>query len=118
MNNEIVKVIKKIEAKGLSRIELLALVSETSYEIVFYAKYQGEMRQSNDLAESGIISLGFVDAIYEEVAEIIKMSKMYNYTKMNILKVSDEKISVDYEERDCKLYSLKKKWKEEIGVNF
>ena len=37
MNKQIHDEILKIEAKGLSDIELLALVTDTSYEVVFYA---------------------------------------------------------------------------------
>ena len=59
MNKQIHDEILKIEAKGLSDIELLALVTDTSYEVVFYAKYDGKMRQSNDLAEDGILTLDF-----------------------------------------------------------
>ena len=72
VNKQIHEVIEKIEKKSLSNIELLALVTETSYEVIFYAKYDGKMRQSNDLAEDGVISLDFVDEIYSEVANIVR----------------------------------------------
>ena len=60
MNKQIHDEIFKNEAKGLSDIELLELVTDKSYDVVFYAKYDGKMRQSNDLAEDGILILVFV----------------------------------------------------------
>ncbi len=116
MNKQIHNAIKKIEKKGLSDIELLALVTETSYEVIFYAKYDGKMRQSNELAEDGVISLDFADEVYEEVANIIRSYKKYNSEKMNIIKASKNKIKVEYDDKKCRVYGLKKKWKEEIGV--
>ena len=78
MNKQIHDEILKIEARGLSDIELLALVTDTSYEVVFYAKYDGKMRQSNDLAEDGILTLDFVDEIYAAVAKVVREDKKYD----------------------------------------
>lgn len=116
MNKRIHDELEKIEAQGLQNIELLALVSDTSYEVFFYAKIDGKMRQSNDLAESGVISISFVDELYETVANIVREDKTFDAAKMNIIKASDEKVTVEYDEKKCKIYSIKKKWKEEIGV--
>ena len=116
MNKQIYEVIEKIEKKNLSDIELIALVTETSYEVIFYAKYNGKMRQSNDLAEDGVITLGFADEIYAEVAKIVREDKKYDSSKMNIVKASEDAIKVEYDEKNCRVYGLKKKWKEEIGV--
>lgn len=116
MNKQIYDEILKIEAKGLSDIELLALVTDTSYEVVFYAKYDGKMRQSNDLAEDGILTLDFVDEIYAAVARVVREDKKYDSGKMNIVKASGEEITVEYDERNCRTYGLKKNWKAVIGV--
>ena len=53
MNKQIHDEVLKIEEKGLTDVELLALVTDSSYEVVFYANYNGKTRQSNDLAEDG-----------------------------------------------------------------
>ena len=53
MNKQIHDEVLKIEEKGLTGVELLALVTDSSYEVVFYANYNGKVRQSNDLAEDG-----------------------------------------------------------------
>ena len=113
MNELMYEVIERLEQQDLSSINLLALVTETSYEVIFYAKYDGQLLQSNDLAEKGIIQPGFVDSIYEEVSNIIRNSDKYDASKMNIIKVSSKSISVSYEDKNCRVYGIKKKWKEE-----
>ena len=116
MNKQIHDEILKIEAKGLSDIELLALVTDTSYEVVFYAKYDGKMCQSNNLAEDGILTLDFVDEIYATVAKVVREDKKYDSSKMNIVKASGDDITVEYDEKSCRTYGLKKNWKVAIGV--
>lgn len=116
MNKQIHEIIGKIEKKDLSDVEILALITSTSYEVIFYAKHDGKMRQSNDLAEDGVISLDFVDEIYEEVANIVRADKKYDSEKMNIIKASEDSVNVEYDDKSCRIYGLKKKWKEEIGV--
>lgn len=116
MNKQIHDEILKIEAKGLSDIVLLALVTETSYEVVFYAKCDGKMRQSNDLAEDGILTLDFVDEIYAAIAKVVREDKKYDSNKMNIVKASGDDITVEYDEKNCRTYGLKKNWKAAIGV--
>lgn|SRR5574344_1302465 len=102
----------KIEKKGLTGVELLALVTDTSYEVIFYAKYNGEIRQSNDLAEDGVLSLDFVDGIYSSVANVVRADKKFDSGKMNIIKASSEDVLVEYDDKNCRVYGLKKKWKE------
>jgi len=116
MNKQIHAELEKIEAQGLKNVKLLALVSGTSYEVLFYADVDGKMCQSNDLAESGIISISFVEDLYETVANVVREDKKFDAAKMNIIKASDEKVTVEYDEKKCKIYSIKKKWKEEIGI--
>ena len=86
MNKQIHEEVLRIEAKGLQNIELLALVTDSSYEVIFYATYNGKICQSNDLAESGILSLEFVDDIYASVANVVRSDKKFDPSKMNIVK--------------------------------
>lgn len=106
----------RAEAKGLSNIELLAFVTDTSYDVVFYAKYKGKMHQSNELAEKGILSFDFVDEFYAFVAKAVREDEKYDSKKMNILKASEEEITLEHDEKSCRTYGLKKQWKESIGV--
>ena len=116
MNKQIYDEIMRIEEKGLSSIDLLALVTETSYEVIFYAKHNNKVYQSNDLVEKGILTSDFVDNIYEEVANIIRMDKKYDPEKLNIVKAFDDYIVTEHEEKNCRVYALKKMWKKEIGL--
>lgn len=116
MNKQIHDEILKIESKGLSDVELLALVTDTSYEVVFYAKHDGKMKQSNGLAEDGILSLDFVDKIYSTVAEVVREDKKYDSSKMNIVKASGKDVIIEYDAKNCRTYGLKKKWKEKIAI--
>lgn len=117
MNKQIHEEVLRIEAKGLQNIELLALITDSSYEVIFYATYNGKICQSNDLAESGILSLEFVDDIYASVANVVRSDKKFDPSKMNIVKASDEDVTVEYDEKNCRVYGLKKKWKESVGIS-
>ena len=116
MNKQIHDEVLKIEKKGLTDVELLALVTDSSYEVVFYANYNGKTRQSNDLAEDGVLELDFVDGIYSSVANAVRADKKFDSEKMNIIKASGENVSVEYDEKNCRVYGLKKKWKESLGL--
>ena len=74
------------------------------------------MRQSNDLAEDVILTLGFVDEIYAAIAKVVREDKKYDSNKMNIVKASGDDITVEYDEKSCRTYGLKKNWKAAIGV--
>ena len=95
---------------------MMALVTQTSYEVIFYANYHGKILQSNELAERGILSAAFVDEIYEQAAAVVRNDKKFAPDKMNVIKYSSCSVKAEYYERNCKTYALKKRWKEEIGV--
>lgn len=50
------------------------------------------------------------------MANIVREDKKYDSLKMNIVKASEDAVSVEYDEKKCRVYGLKKKWKEEIGI--
>ena len=108
--------IKALESRGFTEVELLALVSDTSYEVVFYAKHNNQYMQSNALVENDVISSTEVDSIYKKVAEFVRQSKEFNPDKMNIVKASSDTVKIKYDEKRCRLYKIKKNWITEIGV--
>lgn len=116
MNKQIYDEVLKIEAEGLRDVELLALVTDTSYEVIFYANHNGKVCQSNNLAESGVLSLDFVEKIYSDIADKIRADEKFDPAKMNIIKASGENITVEYDEKNCRVYGLKKEWKNSIGL--
>ncbi len=116
MNRQIHDLINRIEAAGMKNVQLLALITDSSYEVIFYAGYNGKMRQSNDLAESGVLSLGFVDEVYTAVADAVREDDKFHPAQMNIVKVSGKNITTEYDDKSCSVYSWKKNWKESLGL--
>lgn len=121
MKQQIANIVAQIKSTGLTDIKLLALVTDNSYEVIFYGNHNGVMSQSNNLAEAGILNLEFVDSIYRDVAEKVRADKNFNPLKMNIITVLDDGISdeitIEYDEKDCSVYSIKKRWKASVGIN-
>ena len=111
MKQEIHHQLMKIKGKMVSDIELIALVTDTSYEVIFYANYNGELIQSNKLVEDEVMSSDFIDGVYENIASIVRRNHRFDPDKMNIIKVSGNKISTEYEQKNCSVYTMKKEWK-------
>ena len=111
------KVINRIiefEKRGIEDIQLIALVSDTSSEVIFYGIIDGIRYQSNDMVEEGKIEPDAIDGFYDEVAEIIRSDEKFDSTKMNIIKADSGKSSVDYDEKRCKTYKIIKEWESNL----
>ena len=50
------------------------------------------------------------------VPKVVREDKKYDSNKMNIVKASGDDITVEYDEKSCRIYGLKKNWKAAIGV--
>lgn len=115
MEDKILDAIKGLEKAGISNINILALVSSTSYEVIFYGDYKGEIHQSNEMAESGIIAPNVVDDFYKQIATVIRESDGYSPEKMNIvIRGKDGNISVLYDEKNCRVHKIKREWKSSL----
>ena len=53
---------------------------------------------------------------YILLAKVVREDKKYDSSKMNIVKASGDDIAVEYDEKSCRTYGLKKNWKAAIGV--
>lgn len=107
--NEILNEIKKL---NLSDVRLLALITQTSYDVVFYALVDGKMQQSNALAESGKIDLLALDHFYETIFNIVKNDSEFNSAMLNIVTFSEKDgCRINYMPKDAKMYEIKKQWK-------
>ena len=51
MSKSIAEVMAVLEEKKIREVELLALVSDTSYEVVFYGTCNGTRMQYNEMVE-------------------------------------------------------------------
>ncbi len=107
--------ITKINRKGISAVNGLALVSNTSYEVVFYGMINGKLVQSNNMIEEGLVDSLFLESIYEEIVGCVKKSANYNSEKLNIVTFNDNGIvSFKNQDRACSLFSIKKEWKKTV----
>ena len=48
--------------------------------------------------------------------DVVRADKKFDPEKMNIIKASGDDVSVEYDDRNCRVYGLKKKWKESLGL--
>ena len=101
----------------LSNVNLLALITDTSQDVVFYATVGEKSMQSNALAEGGILNPMILDEFYRKVAATIRLADSYKSGMMNIVKVfADNTVNFTYEAEKCRLYAIKKAWKESLGL--
>lgn len=115
MKQKILTLIKDMKKKGISNIDLLALVTDTSYEVVFYGTYQGERIQSNEMAENGTIATNTVEDFYKQIATLVREASVYDAGKMNIVKCEKcGNVSISYDEKNCRVHRIKKEWKSSI----
>jgi hypothetical protein len=115
MEKEIIVQIENLEKKGISNIDMLALITKTSSEVIFYGEIQGKIYQSNNMVEENLIDSLEIETFYENITKIIKTDKEFREEKMNIIKVNRKKVfSIEIEDKDCKVYRIKKEWRNGI----
>lgn len=109
------KLLAAIDDLGVKGVELLALVSDTSYDVVFYANVDGKKIQSNSLAENGAIELSRLADFYGKVAEIVRGDPTYDASALNVVSVDAQKhVSINKEAIDCRVYAIKKNWRAQV----
>lgn len=92
--------IKEFEKNGISDIQLIAFISDTSREVVFYGKIDGVSYQSNNMVEEGKISADIIDGFYDEITSIIRSDERFKSDKMNIIKADTDSSKVEYDEKN------------------
>lgn len=113
--DKIIDKIKEIEKKGISDVQLIALVSDTSSEVIFYGDVDGIRYQSNNMVEEGKADSDFVDGIYEDITALIRDDRIFDSSKMNIIKADADKCKVEYDERKCRTFRIIKEWEKIQG---
>ena len=111
------QILNEIDKLHLTNVKLLALVTPTYDETVFYATVDGQEYQSNALAETGKIDMRKLDEFYRTVASIVRSSNEFKSDKLNIVKVQNATLQLAYEEKNSKIYAIKKAWKESLLVS-
>ena len=111
------KVIEKInefEKKGINDIQLIALVSETSAEVIFYGIIDGVRYQSNNMVDEGKMESDVIDGFYDEIVKTIRADKKFDSEKMNVIKADSDRCKVGYDEKKCKTFKIIKEWEKSL----
>ncbi len=108
-------ILSEVQGLGFNGIELLALVTNTAFDVVFYANVAGNILQSNAMADQGLIDPVKLADFYNRVATIIRSDADFDSTALNIVKVNrNNEVSVSTKERDSRVYAIKKEWRATI----
>ena len=112
MNNNLVSEIAEL---GLNEVDLLALVTNTSYEVEFYASVDGKRMQSNAMAEDELVDSGNLLAFYERVAITIRADARFDSNALNVVKVNrDGEVSMTKTARNAHVYAIQKEWRKQV----
>lgn len=110
--------VRRIIPKESSKTVFFAAVTETSYEVFFYAYIDGNPVQCFELAEQGMLDENELDIVFAYIVDIIKESEFYQNDKNNIATItvdkSGVKMDMEYIKKDARIYGVKKKWKMNI----
>ena len=110
----IIEKISEFEKKGISDIQMIALVSDTSSEVIFYGVVDGVRYQSNNMVEEGKVDFGVVDEFYDGIVKLIRTNEGFDAEKMNIVRADSDRCKFDYEEKKCKTFRIIRKWEENL----
>lgn len=100
---------------GMTGIQLLAIVTDSSYEVNFYALRDGGLQQGNVLAEQGILDAHELDQFYKKVADMVRENVAFQADKINIFCYKQGGMaSLTYKKQGTSNYLIKKEWKKEI----
>ena len=66
-------------------VDLLALVTQSSAEVVFYCKINDKVYQSNNLVEEGLYDGDKMDEFYQKVTAAIRQSEKFRNDMLNIV---------------------------------
>lgn len=112
--NKVIDKIKEFEKKGISNIQMIALVSDTSSEVIFYGTIDGTRYQSNNMVEAGKIDSDVVDSFYEEITSIVRSDAKFDSAKMNVIEADSNGCKVDCDEKKCKTFKIVKEWEKRV----
>lgn len=93
-----------------------ASISQTNYEVFFYAFIDGRPIQCFKLAEQENLDENELDSVFESIVNIIKESKCYKKDKYNIATIIIDKLgvkmSIKYYDKGARMYKVKKEWEQ------
>lgn len=108
--------VRQIIPKGSLKTVFFASVTETSYEVFFYAYIDGNPVQCFELAEQELLDENELDTVFADIVDVIKKSKVYQNDKNNIATItvdkSGVKMDMEYVDKNARMYGVKKEWKQ------
>lgn len=108
--------VRQIIPKGSSKTVFFASVTETSYEVFFYAYIDGNPVQCFELAEQELLDENELDTVFADIVDVIKKSKVYQNDKNNIATITVDKsgikMDMEYVDKNARMYGVKKEWKQ------
>ncbi|MBQ9609146.1 MAG: hypothetical protein IJV15_06825 [Lachnospiraceae bacterium] len=111
---ELINKINEFEKRGVLDVRLIALVSDSYSEVIFYGIIDGIRYQSNNMVEKGKINSDIVDGFYDDIVEIIKFDTKFDTTKMNIIKADSNGCSFEYDEKKCRTFKIIREWEKSL----
>ena len=97
-------------------VDLLALVSQSSAEVVFYCKINDKVYQSNNLVEEGLYDGNKLDEFYQKVTTAIRQSEKFRNDMLNIVKIDNKNsVSFQYAPQNNSCFKIKKEWKNTLS---
>jgi hypothetical protein len=110
--------VRPIIPLGSDKTVFFASITQTSYEVFFYAFIDGTPVQCYELAEEGKLDENELDSVFVVIVDIVKESKLFHSDKNNIVTItvdkSGAKMNVEYYEKDARMYKIKKEWEQNI----
>ena len=110
--------IRPIIPTGSDKTIFFISISQTSYEVFFYAFIDGKPEQCYELAEKGDLDENELDLVFADIVKIIKESKLFQSDKINITTItidkSGVKMDMEYYEKDARMYKIKKEWEQKM----
>ena len=116
MENTIINELKKINLIGIHSVYLLGIVTKTRSEIIFYAEYNGIMKQGTELAEEGVIPLLLEDELYKNITAAIRNNENFDSSVTNVVVVNKNIIKFTYKDIKESATTIKKEWKKSLGL--
>lgn len=104
-----------IASLHLKSVNLLALITKSSSEVVFYALVNGKMMHSGNIEEQGIVDPLKLDKFMDDVAAAVRGCSKFDPSKLNVVKVSGSgKTTIEYYERNARIAAIEKEWRASV----
>ena len=111
---KIIEKINEYEKRGIENIQMMALVSDTSAEVIFYGLIDGVRYQSNTMVEEGKMDSTIIDAFYEDIVKLVRADEKYDPAKMNIIEADATNCEINYDEKRCRSFRIIKDWEKKL----